>query len=163
MRQKKRGQAAFEYLSTYGWAFLSALIAVGALAYFGFLNPTKLLPSNCDFGKQLDCVEYRLMSDNTANARADLFLRNNFGKPINIIGVGGDAIGIDGSSPSGPLPFTINSGAQQEVRLTLNNPQNYLVRDKKEARLLIRFERADATSPPEHNISGMVFTTVQRI
>jgi len=34
----RKGQAAIEFLVTYGWAILIVLIAIGALAYFGVLN-----------------------------------------------------------------------------------------------------------------------------
>jgi uncharacterized protein (UPF0333 family) len=33
---QQRGQAAMEFLMTYGWAILVVLIAIGALAYFVF-------------------------------------------------------------------------------------------------------------------------------
>jgi len=38
---KKKGQAAMEFLMTYGWAILAAVIAIGVLAYFGVFNPGK--------------------------------------------------------------------------------------------------------------------------
>ena len=34
-RKRKKGQAAMEFLMTYGWAILAAIIAIGILAYFG--------------------------------------------------------------------------------------------------------------------------------
>ena len=37
----RKSQAALEFLMNYGWAILVVLIAVGALAYFGVLNPLK--------------------------------------------------------------------------------------------------------------------------
>ena len=43
----KRGQAALEFLSTYGFAFLIILVMIGALAYFGVLDPTRFLPNRC--------------------------------------------------------------------------------------------------------------------
>lgn len=43
----KKAQAAMEFLMTYGWAILVVLAAIGALAYFGVLSPSKLLPSKC--------------------------------------------------------------------------------------------------------------------
>ncbi len=43
----KKGQAALEFLMTYGWAILVVLAAVGALAYFGVLSPGKFLPEKC--------------------------------------------------------------------------------------------------------------------
>lgn len=40
----KKGQAAMEFLMTYGWAILVVLIAIGALAYFGVLSPERFKP-----------------------------------------------------------------------------------------------------------------------
>jgi hypothetical protein len=39
----KRGQAAVEFLMTYGWAILVAIIAIGVLAYFGVFSPGKFM------------------------------------------------------------------------------------------------------------------------
>jgi len=35
----KKGQAAMEFLMTYGWTVLVVLAAIGVLAYFGVLSP----------------------------------------------------------------------------------------------------------------------------
>lgn len=35
----KKGQAVMEFLMTYGWAILAAIISIAVLAYFGFFNP----------------------------------------------------------------------------------------------------------------------------
>lgn len=34
----KKGQAAMEFLMTYGWAILAAIVAIGVLAYLGVFN-----------------------------------------------------------------------------------------------------------------------------
>ncbi|MBU0536711.1 MAG: hypothetical protein KKE20_07120 [Nanoarchaeota archaeon] len=44
---KKRSQAAMEFLLTYGWAIIVVLVVIGALGYFGVLDPTMLLPEKC--------------------------------------------------------------------------------------------------------------------
>lgn len=49
MRFFKRGQAALEFLMTYGWAFLVIMIMIGALAYFGVLNVSTILPDRVSF------------------------------------------------------------------------------------------------------------------
>ncbi len=56
----KKAQAAMEFLMTYGWAILVVLIAIGALAYFGVLNPEKFLPEKCviSTGSGLFCQEF---------------------------------------------------------------------------------------------------------
>lgn len=44
--QNKRGQAAMEFLMTYGWAILAAIIAIGVLAYFGVFSPGQYVGSS---------------------------------------------------------------------------------------------------------------------
>ena len=51
----KRGQAAMEFLMTYGWAILAAVIAIGVLAAFGVFNPGGTLPTVCTIGAPLGC------------------------------------------------------------------------------------------------------------
>ena len=51
----RKSQAALEFLTTYAWAFLVILIMIGALAYFGMLSPSKLLPDRCNFGSEVSC------------------------------------------------------------------------------------------------------------
>ncbi|MGV8141154.1 MAG: hypothetical protein ACP5NW_01790 [Candidatus Woesearchaeota archaeon] len=42
-----RGQAALEFMMTYGWAILVVLAAIGALSYFGILSPSRFTPDTC--------------------------------------------------------------------------------------------------------------------
>jgi len=42
-KKRKKGQAALEFLITYGWAILAAMIALGIIAYFGVFNPDSLV------------------------------------------------------------------------------------------------------------------------
>ncbi len=51
----KKGQAALEFLTTYGWAFLVILVMIGALSYFGVLNPDNYVPDACNFGSVMSC------------------------------------------------------------------------------------------------------------
>jgi hypothetical protein len=58
----KKGQAAMEFLMTYGWAILVVLAAIGALAYFGVLSPDKFLPDKCTANPPFACTEYKVNS-----------------------------------------------------------------------------------------------------
>ena len=51
----KKGQVALEFLTTYGWAFLVVLVMIGALSYFGVLNPENYISDSCNFGTVLSC------------------------------------------------------------------------------------------------------------
>jgi hypothetical protein len=58
MKYNKKAQAALEFLTTYGWAFLVILVMIGALAYFGILNPKTLLPNRCTIGPEFSCIDH---------------------------------------------------------------------------------------------------------
>lgn len=75
----KKAQAALEFLTTYGWAFLVILIMIGTLAYFGILSPGKILPNRCNIGPEFECIDFQISAtDNTFKIK----LKNNVGEPI---------------------------------------------------------------------------------
>jgi hypothetical protein len=154
---RKKGQAAFEYLVTYGWAILAALIAIGALSYFGFVSPSNLLPNKCSFGRQMECTDYQITDEGTVK----LMFRNNFGKPIQIndINMVEDDSGITGNHPFNSA-VGIASGATEEVVLYLD-PQYYKgFGDKQSLNLVVNFSRSDISNSPSHIVTGYIFVTV---
>jgi len=70
-----------EFLVTYGWAFLVVLVMVGALAYFGVLNPQNLVSDRCTSPPGFSCIDYQVNSGSTT-----LKLRNMQGQTINVAG-----------------------------------------------------------------------------
>src|SRR3989338_1392836 len=76
-----KSQAALEFLTTYGWAFLVVIIMIGTLAYFGVLNPGKILPNRCSFGAEFQCIDYQISA--TANT-FKLRLKNSVGDAIDV-------------------------------------------------------------------------------
>jgi hypothetical protein len=81
LNSSKRGQAAMEFLMTYGWAILVVLVVIGALAYFGVLNPQQFLPTKCQLPVGLSCSDY-VLSITPANNQ--LYLTNGLGTDIEI-------------------------------------------------------------------------------
>jgi hypothetical protein len=67
----KRAQAAMEFLMTYGWAILVVLVVIGALAYFGVLNPQNLLPDRCEMQQGFYCKDY-VITDQAAATLDDI-------------------------------------------------------------------------------------------
>lgn len=55
---RRKGQAALEFLMTYGWAILVVLAAIGALAYFGVLSPDRFLPEKCTLPSGIACLDF---------------------------------------------------------------------------------------------------------
>jgi len=78
----KKGQAAMEFLMTYGWAILVVLVAIGALAYFGVLNPDKILPNQCRLAQGLYCKSHK--ADATG---VTMLVTNSLGKDITITSI----------------------------------------------------------------------------
>ncbi|MEW6748271.1 MAG: hypothetical protein AB1295_01025 [Candidatus Micrarchaeota archaeon] len=50
-----KGQAAVEYLTTYGWAILALVIVLGLLVSTGVFSPSYLVSEECSFGNNLKC------------------------------------------------------------------------------------------------------------
>ena len=79
----RKGQAAMEFLMTYGWAILVVLVAIGALAYFGVLNPGKFLPSACTIEPGIACdFKYDSTDDSV-----QLVLTNGMGESLSDVSV----------------------------------------------------------------------------
>jgi uncharacterized protein (UPF0333 family) len=79
----KKGQAAMEFLMTYGWAILVVLAAIAALAYFGVLSPAKMLPERCVGPSGLDCIEKASME----NGNVSWSTKNNQGHDMLITSI----------------------------------------------------------------------------
>lgn len=80
----KKAQAAMEFLMTYGWAILVVLVAIGALAYFGVLNPSRFLPESCTISSQFSCDEFK--ADNLDAGNVQIYVRNGRGSGVTISG-----------------------------------------------------------------------------
>lgn len=95
----KRGQTAIEFLTTYSWALLIIIMAVGALMYFDVFNTTRYLSETCDTGAQISCVEA------AATEGGDLRLRlvNNHPRNITITRIDTELGTITGSSEPNKL------------------------------------------------------------
>ncbi len=101
-------QAAMEFLMTYGWAILVVMVAVGALAYFGVLDPSKMLPESCTGPPGFDCIDRA--SANSLTGNVVLGLKNNQGFPVvvqNSVSATGDCqsptiVDINGLPAPGP-------------------------------------------------------------
>src|SRR3989338_5841340 len=76
---QKRGQAALEFLMTYGWIITTVLVAISALAYFGVLSPDKFVPRKCALESGIGCMDFKVQEDSVT-----LVLRNGKGEDITI-------------------------------------------------------------------------------
>lgn len=85
----KKGQAAMEFLMTYGWAILAAIIAIGVLAYFGVFSPGKYTTGSTVVNPPFYANAWNVQQDYDAGTAGDqagiiLELRNNGGEDFTI-------------------------------------------------------------------------------
>jgi hypothetical protein len=78
----RKGQAALEFLMTYGWAILVVIAGISALSYFGILDMGSVLPARCSFPAGIDCVGTAVIDADTNTVLFEI--QNVYGLPINI-------------------------------------------------------------------------------
>ncbi len=93
---KKRGQAAMEFLMTYGWAILAVLLTIISLAYFGVLNIGLFLPESCTLFPGVACTDF-VVAPNYIIMK----VRNGFGSDLQDFSI---------SVPGCSAPATANGG-----------------------------------------------------
>ena len=81
---KKRGQAALEFLMTYGWAILAAIIVIGVLAYFGVFSPGQFIPSAAVVNPPFYANAWNV--DNS-DSEVSIELQNNGGVDVSVTSV----------------------------------------------------------------------------
>ena len=155
----KRSQAALEFLTTYAWAFLVILIMIGALAYFGILSPSGLLPDRCNFGSEVGCNDFKI-----SLTGLDLRLKNSVGEPIVV-----DSYTISSESATayvcGGAPSTAFTWTTSEVRdfawTGCNGAAIGLVDGEKgKVSVTITYHLAKSSSTYSHEVFGDIFSTV---
>lgn len=101
-----KGQAAVEYLMTYGWAILALVIVVGVLITSGMLSPTYLISEECNFGNNFPC---KLALYNDGGTKLAMTFYNAFPYKVKISEI---RISTDGSSLTGiPENQELESGS----------------------------------------------------
>lgn len=82
----RKGQAALEYMFTYGYAFMAILITLGALLYFGIFDFSSLQSSECTFPPGIICSDHTIRPLG-AGGEIVFQIRNTFGTEIEILEV----------------------------------------------------------------------------
>src|SRR5512138_2607292 len=108
--KKGKGQAAMEFLMTYGWAILAAIITIGVLASFGVFSSSKLASekvvlSSPFFGKVV------VVTNNGSNTAIQMEVLNGGDEEIVVTGLSLKSCGQ--SALNRPTP----SGATQIIGL----------------------------------------------
>ena len=152
----KKSQAAFEFLTTYVWAFIVILITIGALYYFGVFDFAKYLPQKCLFPTQLDCIDFSFVGDEVR-----IKLLNNIGEPITVTGldVTNDAVSpLSCTSPA--VPFDWTRGVEMDFTFTGCTGGVFIVGERTEAKITMTYCSPATSGCPEHSVTGKITAVV---
>jgi hypothetical protein len=129
------------------------LVVIGALAYFGVLNPGKLLPRKCQFAQGLVCTDHKVTSSGVT-----LRINNGLGNDIEVTGITFTADnGIDACTGD-ITDVTLVAGDEQEISLsTCTIASSTGTRIKGDLSLTYKNLQTSVT----HTISGVLVTDVE--
>lgn len=149
---RRKSQIALEFLMTYGWAILIVMVALGALAYFGVLNPSRVLPERCIFGNGLNCQDSLLTSK-----AVNVSLLNGMGQSLYNLYVVPD--GFTGScEPNITKSVTLGSDTTMIVNCTIVTP-SLVVGQKGKIKMKVVFKKLSGGF--DQLSLGEVYSTVQ--
>ena len=152
LNRNNKAQAAFEFLTTYGWAFLVITITIGTLYYFGIFDFAQYLPQKCLFSSQLKCIDFSLKPNEVR-----LKLINNLGEDItiNTVQITNDAIPpISCTAPAVPIPW--QRAAEQELIFTSCSGGAYLPNSRVELKITLIYFAVNTPSQPLHTVNGKI-------
>ncbi|MBI2659243.1 hypothetical protein HYX05_04065 [Candidatus Woesearchaeota archaeon] len=166
LNYSSKSQATIEFLTTYAWFFIIIIIVISALAYFGILSPSKLLPKRCSMGPEIACLSFIIGQTDAGTGVLRLRLRNNIPEPIVVEswGVSSDAK-TSFSCLQNPVAGTWLSGEIMDVEFTgCNNLESgLLLGDRGKVNVKMSYYLASTSSTFSNNVEGEVFTTVTNV
>lgn len=167
----RRGQAAMEFLTTYGWAIMASLVAIGALAYFGVTDFTNVIPERCLMESGFTCTDFQLTDETAPGYGFQVYFTNNLGTPVTISGGSFLVEAADGSfaaadclfDPGGDntvatANYSIGSDGQLGIACTTSSA--FLIAEEKE-QVDFSFDYLRVGGRFQHSISGEITANVQ--
>jgi hypothetical protein len=80
-----KGQAAIEYLMTYGWALLALTILLALLLTSGIFSPSYLVSEECNLGPNLPCKF--ILYEEKGDMKIAMNITNGFGYRIKLTSI----------------------------------------------------------------------------
>ena len=126
------GQAAMEYLVTYGWALLALFFVIALLFGSGAFSVNNFSSPECTFQPDIPCSSYIIYRENgpTGDIQSVIAfnISNGLGFPINITNVTYTATGWGGPGVlvlvSPPLNVPMKSGDYEAFNYTITDPSS---------------------------------------
>jgi len=162
----RKSQAALEFLTTYGWAFLVILIMIGALAYFGILRPSRLLPDRCNFGPELECQDFQIVHGGGTLGTIKIRLKNNVGEAIIVTAMTESAESATALVCTDPTNIGVSDvwtpGQIREFTWIDCNTDGvgFVAQEKGKVLISVNYYAVRSGSGFGHDVAGEIFSTV---
>lgn len=164
MLKAKRSQAALEFLMTYGWAILVVLIVISALAYFGVLNPQRLLPSKCSMTAGFGCQNHIVNQGVGGASTVTLALSNGMGSAIQI-----SSLELTGQTTAIPdcvvvpadIASPMSNGEVRDIGFTCDLSSLSVGDTKYRWEITLGYYTVDSGVAYTKTVQGELFTTVE--
>jgi len=161
----RRGQAALEFLTTYGWAFLVILVMIGALAYFGVINPNTFLPEKCMLSQEFGCKDHQITYVDPQTVNVKIFMINSLGEAIelktfNLTSPDSTTVTACTTIDIGDTNLPETVGAGQSFTITCNNVQGSFAKSTK-TKLLVNGKYKLTSGKFDRIFAGEIFAPVQ--
>ncbi|MFA5106066.1 MAG: hypothetical protein WC506_03840 [Candidatus Micrarchaeia archaeon] len=164
-----KGQAAMEYLVTYGWTLLVLVVIIAILIATGIFSPANFQPEECNFQPDFPCMNY-IAYNNAAGQTSLLFnASNGFGFPILIENI--SARTAQGNYVSGAVAPAYNTILRQgdTVSSNITMPGQSSSGKLESFYVTVTFRNcylndtvAGCQSQPQHNITGRLTTRINQ-
>ena len=158
MKKEVKSQAALEFLTTYAWAFMTMLITIGALYYFGIFDFSKFLPQECNFPSQFECIDFVFVGDEVR-----FKLVNNLGEEItlNSFSITSEAADALSCTTHPTLISNWESGVEQDFTFSGCSGGGFIVGERTEAKITMTYCAPATTGCPEtsdvdHTVNGKI-------
>ena len=154
---EKRGQAAMEFLLTYGWAIIAVFIVIGALVYFDVLSPENFLSEKCVVSSGLVCDDYTVGSNGI-----QVRLQNSAGRDMVIKEVKFVSDAVAGECSSGQITGLLQAGESKSFAVV--DPAGCSFSGSKEKNnydLVVEYSWLDSLSFT-HTFNGELFSRVEQ-
>jgi hypothetical protein len=163
MNFTKKGQAAMEFLMTYGWALLVVLIAIAALAFFGLLNPSRFLPERCEIAPGLTCMDFNAKTDKDvsigdAEDNITILLNNGIGQVMKGVQIEISDCNNEGGEMT-PIPVLVE-GQTQKVEISCGG---MVPNTRFRSNMIIRYNTSIQGEDLPHSKSGYIVVQVDKI
>lgn len=152
----RKAQAALEFLTTYGWAFIVILVMIGALAYFGVLNPSKVTPSRCIVEAGINCKDFLI---NTTGISIVLINGKGEGMIINNVTVTSDVAVINTALCTPGAATSIGDGGNINIYCPVTSGLTTSVGDKVKLQFSVDYRLAKGTY--NQTFGGSIYGQVQ--